>query len=358
MKIFDLQLFDFMTQNIHDDCVKLCKHLAGMNEVIFREYIYKIKACRQSGEMPTSLFNGFANFCLLYFLNVVTSKYKKNTGLSLKSINDFTFDIDVKDLFEFELPCVVEGDDGLSLFRERIDETLFEECGFNVKLEHRENVAESKFCGIVSDEIRLQNVADPIKHLVNLGWVGSKYVGAKTAKKKMLMRSKAFSILAQYPNCPVLLPMALYVLRLTHHLHKATIDLVRKNQKGYQKLDLLKFMVEHANKYDYVVAAENRIIVQTHFGLEIIDQIKIEKYFNECKVWQPIPLDLIESHLPPDWLYFSEYYVLMSSAVQKKIWFNISQSDTSGKLPKRFSTPFYYERGSIHAVKNVKLVYN
>ena len=94
---------------------------------------YSVTGTRMSGDICTSLGNGFSNLVMNLF---VASK----CGASIKGF--------------------VEGDDGIFSWDVMPDETYFTRMGFNIKLECYEQPSLASFCGRVFDPQDLQQVRD------------------------------------------------------------------------------------------------------------------------------------------------------------------------------------------------------
>lgn len=129
--------------------------MGGVNEMTFKHLSAKIMATRMSGEMDTSLSNGFSNLMLFLFM----AKIKGAT-----SARGF-----------------VEGDDGLfrvSPARCAPTEKDFADLGFTIKIGHTPHLSRASFCGQVYDMTDLIVVTDPKEVIARLGWTNKKYVRA------------------------------------------------------------------------------------------------------------------------------------------------------------------------------------
>jgi DNA-binding cell septation regulator SpoVG len=193
MNSVEFVLYKYMSQHLADGAffMRLCNDiLAGTNRCGFRYFGGEVPATRMSGEMCTSLGNGFANLIFMEFV------MKKS---NIKCVG------------------VVEGDDGLFVIMpdDEIDVSLFERLGLIIKLEIHLKISTASFCGIIFDEDDLANVTNPLDVLCSFGWLDPRYAGAKDSKHLALLRCKALSYAYQYPGCPVVQALAKYGLRLT-----------------------------------------------------------------------------------------------------------------------------------------------
>jgi hypothetical protein len=185
MNAVEFQLYRHMLQGHPSGASTLRlmeKVLMGRNHCCFKNFRVDVDATRMSGEMCTSLGNGFSNLMFMLFA-----------------------------CHKFNSRCVgvVEGDDGLF----RVDGPLpttefFSELGLKIKLEVHSSLSEASFCGIIFDEEERINVTDPVSELVNFGWSNAKYAGASPNKLLQLLRCKSISLAYQYPGCPVLWKLA------------------------------------------------------------------------------------------------------------------------------------------------------
>jgi len=111
--------------------------IGSFNYVVNKYFTLAVEAKRMSGEMNTSLGNGFSNLMFLLF----AAHYYK---------------------IDFVGP-VVEGDDGLMGLARKIPAQYFHKMGLNVKMETHELLSYASFCGMIFDPIERINITDPRK---------------------------------------------------------------------------------------------------------------------------------------------------------------------------------------------------
>lgn len=183
------QLYRYMLKKIpHGETY--ARVLAGKNVIRYKHFTVKVPGVRMSGEMSTSLGNGFSNLMIWSFL---ADKH----GLSIKG--------------------VVEGDDGLfaQCGGDRIlTSEDFRSVGFEVKLEVHQELLTSSFCGISMSE-DLCSLTDPRKAILNFGWSHSPSCGPSVRVRRELLRAKGMSLLYEHPRCPILSKLAYRTLELT-----------------------------------------------------------------------------------------------------------------------------------------------
>lgn len=153
----------------------------------FKWFTISVMARRMSGEMCTSLGNGFSNLMLAMFC-------AKLSGV----------DIDI----------IVEGDDGLFCTNGPIDLTPAHKLGFELKLECHSSILSTSFCGLQLSR-HLTSMTDPRKVLLNFGWSHSQRCTGGRRVKLGLLRAKALSLLYEHPRCPILSSLAARALLLT-----------------------------------------------------------------------------------------------------------------------------------------------
>lgn len=287
MDAVEFCLYRYMVKNLPDR--KLLEYLfnevlAGRNKCIFKRFKLDIDATRMSGEMCTSLGNGFANYMLMLF---ACEQIKSScTG-------------------------VVEGDDGLFVIQPRVPTTEeFAEMGFTIKMETHSSLRTASFCGIIFDEKDLVNVTDPLEVLCGFGWSKTTYVGAKRSRKLELLKSKALSLLHQYPGCPIIQSLAKYGLRVTKHVDMRRYIEKERSISMWEREQLTLALEDHnAGKLlEKEIPANTRLLVEELYGITVKDQKIIEKHLDEKQELSPIKCATLDVHMKWQWKhYFSEY---------------------------------------------------
>lgn len=187
MEALEFVLYKHMLQNFPRLLDDILPVLAGTNTIHYKHFRLRIAARRMSGEMCTSLGNGFSNLVLAEFV-----AYKQ--GMSIVG--------------------VVEGDDGLFYTRAKLSETLFEQLGFTIKILSFPSLLRTSFCGLkMADDLTM--LSDPCKVLANFGWTHSPQMWGGFRVRRELLRAKALSLLYERPNCPILSALALRVIEIT-----------------------------------------------------------------------------------------------------------------------------------------------
>ncbi len=195
MEACEFELYDYMLSTLPDRnwFMDVChKVLGGKNVCKFREFIVVLMATRMSGEMCTSLGNGFTNLMVSLFL-----AHKNKVRVALR----------------------VEGDDGLiSASRPPYTKEQAAMLGFDLKIVEYDRLEEASFCGLIFDPEEMINITNPIEVLANFGWTNRQYVKARKGRLLQLLRSKALSMAHSYPRCPIISKLAHRVLFLTRSI--------------------------------------------------------------------------------------------------------------------------------------------
>jgi len=226
--------------------------------------------CRMSGDMTTSLGNGLTN---LIVYNTICRKKK----ISSKG--------------------VVEGDDGIfSLPCPIIHESDFERYGFDVKMQYSESVGKAGFCGLIFDEHDQANITDPVDELISFGWTcaNAKMGGSKVRKE--LLRSKCFSLIYEFPNCPIIRAFADYIYRCVGP-GSLRID---ESTQWWNEQVMMNITSDLPNGD---IGYNSRLLMEREFGFSVSEQLALEDHFNRLTKLKPIKHPILESHFNKHKLY-------------------------------------------------------
>jgi len=272
-------LYRYMLQDIPDSAQKLdimMKVLKGTNVLKFRNVTAKVKARRMSGEMNTSLGNGFANLMIYLYLCELHG---------------------CENMF-----CLVEGDDLLAQYKGRLFTIAdYAEFGLIVKTVYVVNPNTASFCGQLFDLDSKIVIADPIKVLLNFGWSDLSALGARHPKRMALLRAKAYSYAYQYFQCPIIYPLAQLFLRLTSGFKVAVLKDTWRN--------MMSVFGQERDLTISCIPSSARLFMQTQFGIKIQDQLAFENYLDSLTVVQPLQHESMESYIPLVTRQFDDRYV-------------------------------------------------
>lgn len=283
MRACERLLYDYMSQYLpeHDEFMRNVDYfILGKNKLISKYFKAEIQATRMSGEMCTSLGNGFSTMCFCYYI------YDK-VGFTASKL-------------------VVEGDDnaasGYGTLPTKEDFALL---GLVIKIETFSNFADMSFCGQLFDCDAKQIVTDPLKVLATFGWGAQQYSGARTCKLQSLLRCKSLSFAHQYPACPVVTALAHYGLRVTARrdvrrlASSRSFDSFKRQQLAEALASPLVREIIHDN---------TRQLVERVFHIPVYDQVRIERMLDNKNDFDPIVDPVLLNLVPPDWIsYYSSY---------------------------------------------------
>jgi len=179
---FDPDVMDALELQLYRHCLGnwagtrlYCKTMSGLNHMRVRKSVTAVKTARRmSGDMCTSLGNGFSNLMLAKFIAA------RRGG----NLNGF-----------------VEGDDGIFATDFELKASDYEELGFTIKCVEVSDPCRASFCGMVFAESG-QILRDPRHFLANFGWTTS-YIHAGPKIMKELLKAKALSAAYETPCCPI-----------------------------------------------------------------------------------------------------------------------------------------------------------
>lgn len=275
-------LYEYMVSNIPEGkfFLKLIlKTFTGKNLCKYRNISAFVNAGRMSGEMNTSLGNGFSNLMLFLFM--------------------------MRDYKCKNFKCLIEGDDCLASYvGPYIPSSAYADFGFTIKMDYLLFPNLASFCGQLFDFSSLTVISDPIKIILNFGWTHVMYRGVSARKRLGLIRAKALSLLYQYPGCPILQSLALCMIRLTNHVKwvcDVTMDRYKRN--------ILRQAVSHKQLPVRHVTMEARLFMFQIYGITVSDQLSLESYFYSYKAVQPIEHPVIYHYCSPVWFHYNLRYV-------------------------------------------------
>jgi len=229
----------------------------SLESKLFTAYI---KGRRSSGQMSTSLFNGFSN--LLFNLFILLRK----VGAT-------------------EVSAVVEGDDGLFSHNAPRDPTPADylQLGLTIKIVPVDAWYKASFCGVVTHPDVLDTLTNPWKTVLTCSWAGHAYLRARASTLVKLAQVKGLSYLAQYPGCPVVQSVALWMLRCTHFDPARLVDLLDwySQQVGVTWWDRqIVREIRNSNLQARSVDERSRLIVEEAFGVSVETQRCLERLFD------------------------------------------------------------------------------
>lgn len=285
MKVCEFELYRYMCQHTRSiaDIEMFERMCCGKNVLRYKDGTFVINGRRMSGEMTTSLGNGWTNLMLATFL-----------------------------LRHRDLRCVIEGDDGLFAIQpqELSDFTAerFAQFGFIIKMEIHRDIETASFCGIVYAREVGYNLADPVQELMNFGWSLGQL---RMNKSRDLLVAKAMSLGYEYPGAPIMSSLAKYVLRVCGS--KVDWDYVSHTQDLWHR-SLLNEVRAASNRVGYLTAlfrapvdVRSRFVVERKFGVSEVLQRRTEAYLDSLNVLQPLDMPWLLPLVHPDNIRMTNY---------------------------------------------------
>lgn len=259
------QLMKYMTKNLDDTKVKtICDTIRGKNRIGFRSGVHaSIFGRRMSGEMTTSLSNGFTNYMLVSYI-----AYLKGG----------------------EIRGVFEGDDGLfTMTGATLVNEDFVGTGFNVELKVFDSISNSSFCGMFYHPDELQNVRDPLDVLLKFAYSRSQRIHSKRSKLDALLKAKAYSLLYELPACPI-------VTKFARHVIDELKGVVPVFDYSWWQLMLITRDKLNIYKDVFEPGPKTRNLVADNFNVSVEQQLELEKYLCRCDIRKPLDHPLL-THL-------------------------------------------------------------
>jgi len=267
MRHCELMLYDYMLQNVEHGkriCDLLRSSLAGVNHCRFfdrwQPVDVSLPGTRMSGDMCTSLGNGFSNLMLMLFIC-------DKKGATCKGF--------------------VEGDDGVFAVTGPVPtHDDFKALGFNIKIREDPDPYIADFCGNVFDPVDLVNVPDVLKQLVKFGWSMSEFRFGNHEQRAALLRAKALSALSSWAGCPVLQELSQYVMRALGSGRAIYDD---------------SWTRDHTNitVKSRPVGQRTRELLERKYGMPIYKQLQIEEWCRRQTRLCPMPAGMLD--VPPCW---------------------------------------------------------
>lgn len=223
-------------------------------EIVNKSYRAKITGTRMSGEMWTSLGNGFSNLINVFF------------NLWLKGI----YPDSMPALDDFFIKGVVEGDDGLIALPSKLFEKEdFEDLGFKIDMKYLTRLEDCSFCSVHFDLDTDRMYLEP-ENIIRFNWTcDSKYFNTGNRVRLELLRAKAMSLYVLGKHTPIANRLALKVIKLTEKVKARYSNDWWERQK---QVEVKRTIFE-----DVVCTERDRINWFRMFGISVSAQYAIEE---------------------------------------------------------------------------------
>jgi len=215
-----------------------------IEQLFGQKYHAKVVGSRMSGEMWTSLANGFSNL-----MNILFFADEKN----------------------LKIHGYVDGDDGIfCMDQPLIEEKQFTELGFKIKMNYGQNLSHTSFCGNIFDTDELLQLVPP-EQIARLSWTcSSHYLSCGKRVKEALLRSKAQSLYCLGKHTPIAGKLA---LKMIHLLGPGRT--VMEDQNVWWETQVMA-LEPNKNFLPVQITAKSRELYFERFHISIEDQVRIE----------------------------------------------------------------------------------
>jgi len=213
-------------------------------------YTARVVGARMSGEMWTSLANGFSNLMNMLFIAHIN-------GIKLDGF--------------------VEGDDGIfGMDSMNVAPNDFQDLGFDIKMKIHTNLEDTDFCGNIFS-LTTDHALLPPEQIVRLAWTHSPtYFYAKKPKLIALLRMKVMSTYVLGKHTPILGPLCSKIISLIGFgpmLHEVSTRWWDQQLEKY---------LEQEKFEPVIICPDDRILYQHRFGINITTQLALEKIIETC----------------------------------------------------------------------------
>jgi hypothetical protein len=275
-------------------CRLIFKIIATENFAQHKFFSVRVGAKRMSGEMNTSLGNGFSN---LMFLLYACYKYK----------------------LDYSGP-IIEGDDALIGLSKPIPQEYYTNMALNVKLDFVEDISEGSFCGLVYDPIELVNIREPIESICTTPWIPRKYAACNRNTYYSLLKSKGLSLMFEYPGCPIVYEYGKKIFELCSDYEIKFDDCnsyCRENNKR-----ILQNYID--NKVPFKeTGLRTRLLMEKIFKIPVCSQIRIEQEIKNMSLLD-MRLPSVLEFVPDIWKKNYTNYVLITEGMT---WHSITHTE-------------------------------
>jgi len=271
MQICESQLYKFMMKHVPKGSKLATEYsamLEGENTPQNKDLKVKVNGIRQSGEMSTSLGNGFTNMSLIIYM--LWKKYGK------PSLNDIKF------WNSFDL--LIEGDDALIGYNGQFEltEQDFASIGLTSKIEKHDSVETTRFCQIAFQCDDLENVGEIRRILKKTFFTIASGFKSQPHKLMKYMQAKARSLLYEFPACPIITSIGKCLLRNSVGTEPVWEDSWKHHPSLTEVNELLK-----THKF----TDRTRQFIARHQHISESTQKEIESIFDAIEKPGPINLD-------------------------------------------------------------------
>lgn len=279
MHAIEFQLYAYMAKNLtnRDRLLSLLSMaLSGTNRCRSGDdFKFSVNGVRMSGDMCTSLGNGFTNYVLMKWIC-------HRQGIECRGL--------------------VEGDDGIFAVSREPDTTDLAELGFKIKMNIFKDLGAAGFCKQFFDPSDFHAVVDVRSLLAKFGWTHAVLRNGGPVVMEQLLRAKAASLRCEVPSCPI----AVALVRMVDRCIGLKGPVLGEGPGGVNTyMEDERMQGGPAELTDPTPAS--RALVAKLFGVTVAQQIAIEKYLDGITQLQPLGGPVLEI-MKREWFdYYSKY---------------------------------------------------
>lgn len=260
MRVIEVEVYKWVTSE-HPLAQEIMRRfvavITGVNTLDFRHVLtVMLRAKRMSGEVNTSLGNGLTTMILTAFLDFCISR-------------------------QVRIPrgCF-EGDDGLVMVPDAwipllTPARILATTGFRMKLERRNSIYSSLFCGTVMAPGSKHMLYSPSKFLSKIGWSRKPHANFGNVKAKALFRVKVLSFMAMYPSTPVIWKFCEHWEKQTRAYHSVAERLIETDGL-FSWWEQQTFRIHGLGGKVLEPTDAEREVVEEVFGMTIEEQLYLE----------------------------------------------------------------------------------
>lgn len=260
MDAIECQLYKYCLKDTPGVADYICRTLTGVNKLVTQCGLRaKVKGRRMSGDMCTSLGNGFTNYMLYKYILHTKGGHGK---------------------------ALVEGDDGLFACDVKLTAKDFEAIGWTVEIKELDDPCRGHFCGMTFADTG-DTVKDPRRVFETFGWTSS-FLHAGPHVMDSLLRSKALSLAYELPQCPIVGVLARVALQLTEGVELTHLVDRRRSSEADSWEAVINSPIP-----EFSPSMRTRELVSDLFGVPVLTQLAVERALRDHD------LDLVAQLLPP-----------------------------------------------------------
>jgi len=217
-------------------------------------YVIRVIGTRMSGDMWTSLANGFSNLMNSLYI-------AKQHGLDWKNMK-----------------LLVEGDDGIMGLTDPIfTKHDYEQFGFKIDMVYTQDFTKQLFCGNLFDPVEGRTIISTEQIMRTFWTVASMYFRSGDVKKNCLLRSKAMSLFCLGKYTPIASALALKLLDVIG----IGGEIVEPGNAWWETQ--IRDVYANETFKPVEISYRSRMLFASKFNVPINEQIQLESQISKCQ---------------------------------------------------------------------------